>query len=386
VELLAHLGLDVGYRFFGDLGLHHGARDPAEYGLGLALGGLPVTLEELVRAYTALAGDGRVLPLRLLPGAGGERRMLREATARLITLFLADPEARLPSFPRMGWSEYPFPVAVKTGTSSRYRDAWTVAWSQRYLVGVWLGHPDQRPMRGVSGYRAASRLVHELLVHLHPDQLQGLEDVGFPPPRGYRPVRLCALTGLLATPACDRVTLEWFPAGSEPMARCRAHRLLAVDRRDGLLATSATPRGELSVRSFVDLGPRYAAWAQATGLPTPPSRTSTLGPDGISPRPAPPRRRRPVAGSPARITISSPPNGAHLLLDPETPGGLATVALEAVVEPAVEQAVWYVDGTPFQVVDQPYGTRWSMTPGDHTFQLRLPFRPERSAVVRVRVE
>ncbi|MCP4675465.1 MAG: glycosyl transferase, partial [Deltaproteobacteria bacterium] len=77
-----------------------------------------------------------------------------------ITLFLADPQARLPSFPRMGWSEFPFAVAVKTGTSSRYRDAWTVAYSARYLVGVWIGHPDFRPMARLSGYRASAQLVH----------------------------------------------------------------------------------------------------------------------------------------------------------------------------------------------------------------------------------
>jgi penicillin-binding protein 1C len=42
-------------------------------------------------------------------------------------LFLSDPQARLPSFPRMGALEMPFAVAVKTGTSSRFRDAWAVA-------------------------------------------------------------------------------------------------------------------------------------------------------------------------------------------------------------------------------------------------------------------
>ena len=36
----------------------------------------------------------------------------------------------------MGATEYPFPVAVKTGTSQAYHDAWTIAWSRDYLVGV----------------------------------------------------------------------------------------------------------------------------------------------------------------------------------------------------------------------------------------------------------
>src|SRR5438552_616787 len=83
-------------------------------------------------------------------------RLLSEDTARLVTLFLADPMARLPTFPRMGPSEYPFPVAVKTGTSSKYRDALTVAYSTRYVVGVWLGRPDYRPMSRLTAFSSAA--------------------------------------------------------------------------------------------------------------------------------------------------------------------------------------------------------------------------------------
>ncbi len=123
------------------------------------------------------------------------KRLLSEETARLVTLFLADPQARLPTFPRMGFAEYPFAVAVKTGTSSRYRDAWTVAWSKRYLVGVWVGHPDERPMTALSGYRIAARLAQAVLERLHGDELDGLAGLDFPPPRGHQSVKLCALSG-----------------------------------------------------------------------------------------------------------------------------------------------------------------------------------------------
>jgi len=60
----------------------------------------------------------------------------------------------------MGWNEYPFPVAVKTGTSSGCRDAWTVAYSSRYLVGAWIGRPDYRPMNHLSAYQASARLAN----------------------------------------------------------------------------------------------------------------------------------------------------------------------------------------------------------------------------------
>src|SRR6185312_14764290 len=237
VDLLARLGMEQGYGLFRDLGLTDGSIPSEHYGLGLAIGGLPVTLEEMVRAYLVLAGDGRTSGFRWHPGQElpTQRRVVSEETARQIALFLSDPQARLPTFPRMGSEEYRFPVAVKTGTSTSFRDAWAVAWSNRYLVGVWVGHPAFRPMNRLSGYLSAAELVQQILSVLHRDQLDGLDDLAFPPPRGYRPVRVCALTGARAGDACHQVFLEWFRPGEEPTDDCTVHQLRAIDRRNGLL-------------------------------------------------------------------------------------------------------------------------------------------------------
>ncbi len=253
VGLLGRVGSDEAYGLFEQLGLHAAFVPARHYGLGLIVGGLPVTLEQLVRAYTVLSSDGRLGDLVWYRGQKVERpnRIFSEDTARQISLFLSDPMARLPSFPRMGWNEYPFPVAVKTGTSSNYRDAWTVAFSSRYLVGVWVGHPDYHPMSRVSGYRAAAKLTHRIINYLHRDQQDGLEDLGFPTSARDSTVRLCALTGKLATDACDRVSLEYLRAGEEPVAHCDAHIRLAVDTRDGRVASSRTRRSSVKCgRSF----------------------------------------------------------------------------------------------------------------------------------------
>ena len=314
--------------------------------------------------------------------------MLSEDTARQIALFLSDPLARLPSFPRMGASEYPFPVAVKTGTSSRFRDAWAVAWSTKYLVGAWVGNPDFRPMNRLSGYRSAAELVQRMLLLLHPDQTDGLSDLSLPAPRGVDSVRLCALTGARATAACDRVFMESFKPGSEPQEDCTAHRRRLVDRRNGLLATQCTPPIERELRTFVELPSRYAEWLTSTALPREPGRPSELG-IGKSGVARPTTTSDVAAFAPARtvhLRIVSPEAGSTLLRDPETPSGLATLALQAVIDPPTAQVVWYVDGKPFEVTDRPYAARWPITPGDHVFQVRLPYSSLMSSPVRVRVE
>jgi penicillin-binding protein 1C len=411
VHLLAHLGLDQGYGLLRDLGLTNGALPAQHYGLGMAIGGLPVTLEELAHAYLTLAGDGNLRPLRWLRDQRSPppQRVFAEDTARQVTLFLSDPQARLPTFPRMGPTEYRFPVAVKTGTSTNYHDAWAVAYSTRYLAAAWVGHPGFRAMNQLSGYLSAADLVRRLLLRLQGDQDDGLEDLTFPAPRGYRPVRVCALSGRRATAACDRVFLEWFRPGDEPVDDCDAHLQRAVDRRSGLLAIAATPREAVEVRTFVELAPRYAAWQAAEGLPRLPDAASALTlPDvqtaGPQPRPAasaaaagrpegpwpsdaaPPGGRVVLSGRVPRLRITSPEAGARLLRDPETPPALNTVALRAVVDPPANEVVWYVDGLPYATAPYPYTTRWRLQPGKHTFQVRLAIPGAISRPVEITVD
>jgi penicillin-binding protein 1C len=375
VDLLQELGVAEGASFLADLGLHDGDVPARRMGLGLAIGGVPTSLERLVRAYTALADGGRLgeLEWRLDRTRAPTVALLSEDTARQITLFLSDPMARLPSFPRMGQLEYPFPVAVKTGTSSGYHDAWTVAYSARYLVAAWVGHPDYLAMNRLTGYNSAARLVRRILLQLHPEDDDGLEDVGFPPPRGHTPVRLCALTGLRATRACPQVAVEHLRPGREPVNRCRSHQVLAVDARDGRPASHDTPAEHRMRRTYTDLGPRYAAWQVAQGLPFPPLATA-------------PARDRGAAMQPAELHIISPRRGLRLMRDPETPADRSTIALSVTVDPPRQQVVWYVDGAPYRVADHPFTVRWRLSPGTHTFQARLPYEPGASQLVHVTVD
>ncbi|MBN2370837.1 MAG: transglycosylase domain-containing protein [Vicinamibacteria bacterium] len=381
-NLLARVGVDEGYAFLREVGLHDAEEPARRYGLGLSIGGMPVTLERLVRAYTLFSREGRLGDLIWFreQSPAEQRRLLSEDSTRQIALYLSDPLARLPSFARMGALEYPFPVAVKTGTSSCYRDAWTVAFSTRYVVGVWVGDPDFRPMNRLGGYRSAAEIARSLLLELHGDQTQGLDDLSFPPPRGFIPIRLCALTGARATSACDRVIVEWFRPGTEPVDHCRAHVRMTVDTRSGRLATAHTPHDFKEERAFVDLPPRYAAWAAAAGLPRPPT-TIPWNDAGRS-------HDAPSLASMAtpRISITAPENGIRILLDPETPPEAATLALRAVVDPPVPQIVWHVDGRPFEVVDYPYVTRWRLAPGEHVFVARLPHARASSSSISVSVE
>ena len=201
VNLLRQIGVEKSYQFLYELGLHNGVVPASYYGAGLAIGAMPVTLESLVTAYGVLANDGNLQALRwfsnktdiaadhVLPD-----KVLDSNVARQVSLFLADPQARLPSFPRMGTVEYNFPVAVKTGTSQGYRDAWTIAFSKQYTVGVWVGRSDARPMRKLGGAASAAQLAQRLMKNLHKAQNEK-DKLRLAIPNGYESVMLCSYTG-----------------------------------------------------------------------------------------------------------------------------------------------------------------------------------------------
>jgi penicillin-binding protein 1C len=219
-NLLRRVGLAEGFGFLRTLGLHDLDGPAQRFGLAMAIGALPTSLDRLMRAYTTLAEDGTDAPLQWFTApAEPPRPVISVDAARLVGRFLSDPLARLPSFPRYGSSEFPFAVALKTGTSQGYRDAWTLEWSRDEVVGVWLGRADAGPMAGLSGARAAAGLAQSIMLHLHGLGRADLVAGDFPAPPGREQAELCTGTGALADHACDQRLAEWVrPGGASPAA------------------------------------------------------------------------------------------------------------------------------------------------------------------------
>ena len=89
---------------------------------------------------------------------------MSQRTAFWITDILSDGEAREFAFGRGGSLEFPFPVAVKTGTSQAYRDNWTIGYSKHVTVGVWVGNFDRTPLRNSSGVTGAAPIFHGVML------------------------------------------------------------------------------------------------------------------------------------------------------------------------------------------------------------------------------
>ena len=137
-------------------------RADAEPGLALALGGVGVTLEDMVQLYAALGDDGRARPL-VSDGASVfafSRRFVRRRTAERVLEILASsphPAGRIPAQVAQGAPR----VAFKTGTSYGFRDAWSFGVSNGYAIGVWVGRPDGAPRPGAIGRSEALPILFD---------------------------------------------------------------------------------------------------------------------------------------------------------------------------------------------------------------------------------
>ncbi|HET6606199.1 MAG TPA: transglycosylase domain-containing protein [Rhodopila sp.] len=220
-DVLRRLGIGAGFDLFHTLGVQALDATPDSLGLAMAIGALPTSLDRLTDAYAALADDGVQRGLTWYRGQPepAPRRVFTIAAAREVGLFLSDPLARLPSFARYGSTEYPFAVAVKTGTSQGYRDAWTVAWSDRFIVGAWVGRADAGTMARIGGANSAAELVRSIMLMLHGTRPGDLTDTSLPRPEGYAPAPVCAGPAETDHDPCSRTLLTWLPPHQHTAAK-----------------------------------------------------------------------------------------------------------------------------------------------------------------------
>jgi len=204
------------------------------YGLTLPLGGAEVTMEELVRLYAALANDGqlreltRVLPSEAAPAQSGVRLVSPEAAFLTLEMLGQSPP------PGANETSADQPVFWKTGTSHGFRDAWSIAVFDRYVLAVWIGNFDGSRNPAFVGRTCAAPLLFRLI-----DAMRGeghVQRARHEPPAGanLRPVEFCALSGQLPNGACTARASGWFMPGVTPISICEVHRELIVDDDTGL--------------------------------------------------------------------------------------------------------------------------------------------------------
>jgi len=245
------------------------AQTAEHYGLALALGGMEISMQQLVSLYAMLGNQGRYQPLQWLattandeqyhPKAdtaqltvpsndAGQRGLLPEAAFLTLQMLAAQPALQnerltaLATAPKVAW---------KTGTSYAYRDAWTLGLYGDYVLAVWLGNFDGSSNPNLIGRNVAAPLFFSLLPLLGEQQQANQQLFAQSEQLNLREVALCRQSYQLPNQFCPETETGWVIPGISPVAVSDLHRPVPVYRQSGLRACQhQPPLTELKVFEF----------------------------------------------------------------------------------------------------------------------------------------
>ncbi|MCW7502800.1 transglycosylase domain-containing protein [Leptospira paudalimensis] len=209
VTTIQLVGVPNFYRFLKLAGFENLKQSPSFYGPGLALGTGGASLLQLSRVYGAFMLGG-ILPKIKIGSINGKsifygesHPLVSEETAEEIKFILNDSKLRQKAFGKRSYLNYPFPVSVKTGTSKDYRNSWTIAFNDRYVVGAWVGNFSGEKTMDVSGSFGAGRIVQNIfrLLMKEKDKKQYA-------PKLTEVRSICKISGKLANSNCPSVVLN----------------------------------------------------------------------------------------------------------------------------------------------------------------------------------
>ncbi len=392
VWLLSQVGVPPLLDLLRSLGFTTLDRSADYYGYGLTLGDSEVRLDEMVCAYATLARGGVYVPPRaVMPpssGAGsgeensdsgignlefGQRNwdsgtgrtdtgeagarepkdgplsrcpprsslltphsVLSPRAAFWVTDILCDNEARAFIFGRGGALEFPFPVAVKTGTSQAYRDNWTLGYTRNVTVGVWVGNFDGSPMKGSSGVTGAGPIFHDVMMAAERRTLGRLPGLGDPPivepAPGLVEISVCALSGQKAGAGCPSSLSEWLPVQSPPPL-CRWHVSGGGEARPQWPA-------------------EYRTWASARNK--------------VMDEPPPSAAAAPGRAEAKRFLIENPPGDATYWIDPTLRSEYQALDLRVLTDNPAAAVAWTMDGVSLGTRPGAAALSWPLRAGSHT--------------------
>ncbi|MBN1686962.1 MAG: hypothetical protein JW852_09925, partial [Spirochaetales bacterium] len=294
ISLLELLGVRGFSAFLRDLGFDSiEGNDPSGYpdgGLGMALGNVPVTLYELVRAFSIFPRNGVYRDLAWRHACGLESECgpgvepgycaMSQSTAWIVFDMLSDPAERVTGFGMIDPFMIHTKAAVKTGTSSKNQHIWALAATKDYTVGVWLGNFAGQTVIGRTGSSVPAQVALEILSGIDGLQWQVAYDGGRPAPDAQgghsapvtgraggagRPpdnsaaappsIEICSLSGMTAGPHCPATRREYIEGEAPPL--CTFH--VAAP---SLLAAAVYPA---EFASWIEGAHRNAAFYSATG-------------------------------------------------------------------------------------------------------------------------
>ena len=212
------------------------------YGLSLILGGAEITLEELTWAYAnlgSIAVEQKV-----------NNDLIHPST--VYHMIEAMTELQRPNEENF-WESFGSSkkIAWKTGTSYGHRDAWAIALTPEYTIGVWVGNSDGEARPEIIGSSLAGPILFDL-IHALPEVTSFKE-----PLKNLKPVYVCKKSGMKSTKACHDAEQVWLSPTLAQMGQCGYHQKVWLDESRSYLVNIECAESMVDTNWFV-VSPKQA--------------------------------------------------------------------------------------------------------------------------------
>lgn len=232
VRVLYTYGQYSFYNFLKEAGLSTLFRPADDYGLSLIIGGSEVTLWDMLVLYRGLGNYGMFGELTIEESEVSVPKVPLLDSASVMLILECMKDLKRPGV-EYYWERYNTqrPVAWKTGTSYGHKDAWALAVTPDWTIGVWAGNFDGSGNKNLSGAQRAGPLLFDIINSL--PQLSDDSWFGVPE-KLIEDYNLCAVTGYTAGDACPESIRGQRPVRAAPLKICPYHLNIRVDKTESI--------------------------------------------------------------------------------------------------------------------------------------------------------
>lgn len=221
------------------------------YGHSIALGGYEVSLQDLVKLYSVFPRRGFIREISSTKEEGKKtivhKELLSPESSFIALDMLSKASIHTERYSRLE-KRNARKVSWKTGTSSGFRDAWTVGVFGKYVLGVWIGNFSGESNRDFIGREVAAPLffaITEALKEKSSSEMSAM--VAWQPPKNVTQVDICPVSGQLPGPHCEHKKAVNFIPGTSPIAKCDVHRMIWISKADGKISCDPDPKNDRPV-------------------------------------------------------------------------------------------------------------------------------------------
>ncbi|MFC2135900.1 penicillin-binding protein 1C [Bacteroidota bacterium] len=331
-------------------------KNKEHYGLSIVLGSAEFSMEELVELYGIIANNGIYKKLidtygadEIYPAGRGEL-LSREACYLLIKMLRENQ--RPSSIPLPAYRPFNVPVAYKTGTSIGFKDSWSIAIFDHYILAVWLGNFNGYGNPEFVGRSLATPLMFEIIDSILPeviDPSRENEPAQLPPT--IIETEMCAVSGKIAHSHCSGRVSTFYIPGVSPIEKCDICREIYVDTRTGYRTFSK--KGKYISRQVYEFWPTdLLALFRKAGIPR-----------KIPPPFDPKENFDLISGSGISPEIVSPLKDTEYLLS-QFEESFNNLPLKANADADVREVYWFIDEKFIGRADPNETQFWSLEPGN----------------------